>query len=689
METPVNQAKKDQIEELERKLKERDQKIAELTDKLRIINDPAIKEDEKIKVLQEKLYASEKQLQETKRAFEKYREEAKAKFTQKRKEMEQQVNGLKQTLETLMTKTKRELEERTESHEVDRKNWETQKSKYEELIKSMENDIILLEKQTKEGKSYKAEMEKLKAELERVQKELKIERSAKENALKKLEAQTEELTILRTQQTQNQLMIQELDKVKSELDSERFVSGGNMPMDFYDGIIQVNGLTKLQEGWKIMIKDHPKFKELINKKGVVVTVVGNYNKGKTFLIEMLSGLKAPHGFSISTEGISIKYLEDPNYVHKCPIIALDTQGGSLPVLIASNQINVNLSNPDDKTPMDAKNATVDSKSLEELYRSLLRDHHATEDLLQNFIMEISTVIIIVVSDLTRDDQRLIAKIQNKFKNNSDKRLLVVHNLYHCRYKWEVEGKIKKLIKGSFHLSENLYTFETNYNSIFYEECNEKFRTVHVILAKHGSEAGKYYNESTLKYLQNEMSSARQTTVDIVTEFKNFLKKTLPSYVEVQSDEKEIDIKIEVGEGNVPTLVTLENKRKIQLKSISADELGLIKTFTNKIQPHYAIYREGDHLVMKIECPGPDIKPQVRLENNFNEFRILVRGKKVLDEADNKETLYDDREHGEFFIMTSWITKPSNLDIKRGLKEWSYANGSIILKWECEEAKEWE
>lgn len=78
--------------------------------------------------------------------------------------------------------------------------------------------------------------------------------------------------------------IGDLSKMKKQLEIQQYAPGLDDPRKFYDGIIQVNNIRNIIKGWNIFFKDHEKYRELIQKKGVVVTVVGNYNKGKTFLL---------------------------------------------------------------------------------------------------------------------------------------------------------------------------------------------------------------------------------------------------------------------------------------------------------------------------------------------------------------------------------------------------------------------
>ena len=62
-------------------------------------------------------------------------------------------------------------------------------------------------------------------------------------------------------------------------------------------------------GWKVKYKDGARDNYLQKKeeKQIIVGVIGNGNKGKSFFLEKLSGYQIPKGFNLKTEGLSIRY----------------------------------------------------------------------------------------------------------------------------------------------------------------------------------------------------------------------------------------------------------------------------------------------------------------------------------------------------------------------------------------------
>ena len=91
-------------------------------------------------------------------------------------------------------------------------------------------------------------------------------------------------------------------------------------IDFYDVIIHIDSIKDINKGWKVEFneKTKEKYESFKNQKMIKIGVIGNSNKGKSFLLSKISKIKLPSGTSIRTEGLSIKYpdlekFKDRNY----------------------------------------------------------------------------------------------------------------------------------------------------------------------------------------------------------------------------------------------------------------------------------------------------------------------------------------------------------------------------------------
>ena len=79
--------------------------------------------------------------------------------------------------------------------------------------------------------------------------------------------------------------------------------------DFYDVIINIKSVKEIEKGWDIRINERGEkaFNEYKNQELIKKGVIGNSNKGKSFLLSKISKISLPSG--IRTEGLSIKYPE--------------------------------------------------------------------------------------------------------------------------------------------------------------------------------------------------------------------------------------------------------------------------------------------------------------------------------------------------------------------------------------------
>ena len=107
---------------------------------------------------------------------------------------------------------------------------------------------------------------------------------------------------------------------------------------FYDVIIPIQSIKDITKGWEIKVSDRYKnnYHNLITEKAVRIGIIGNSNKGKSFILSKLSKIQLPTGTSIKTEGLSIKYPDLIKYRDR-RIVLLDSAGLETPVLISSDE----------------------------------------------------------------------------------------------------------------------------------------------------------------------------------------------------------------------------------------------------------------------------------------------------------------------------------------------------------------
>ena len=175
-------------------------------------------------------------------------------------------------------------------------------------------------------------------------------------------------------------------------------------IDFYDVIIDIKSIKDIRDGWKIKMNDKGKeiYENNKKQKNIILGVIGNSNKGKSFLLSKISKTFLPSGYSIRTEGLSIKYPDLKENENK-RIILLDSAGSETPVL-KNNLIN----NNDDENENKIEKDVTDIK---DVFKEKSREKLITELFLQNYIINNSDILLVVVGILTFSEQKLINKIK--------------------------------------------------------------------------------------------------------------------------------------------------------------------------------------------------------------------------------------------------------------------------------------
>ena len=97
----------------------------------------------------------------------------------------------------------------------------------------------------------------------------------------------------------------------------------------YNMIIKVNSMDQLtKEGWKI-INHRPENSKCLEKKVSIISVIGNKNSGKSFILHLLTGKNIPNGYTVTTEGLSFIIPEDEDNKED-NFILIDTAGTESP-----------------------------------------------------------------------------------------------------------------------------------------------------------------------------------------------------------------------------------------------------------------------------------------------------------------------------------------------------------------------
>ena len=416
---------------------------------------------------------------------------------------------------------------------------------------------------------------------------------------------------------------------------------------------------------------------------VKIGVIGNSNKGKSFILSKLSKIKLPSGASIRTEGLSIKYPEIKDNPNR-KIVLLDSAGLETPVLYEEikkefdddiskdsisesttneeelNDKNINLEiNENDNCNVINNNKKIDPNDFgEQLFKEKSREKIMTELFLQNYIMHNSDILILVVGILTYSEQKLINRIKTEMKNQKiDKPLYIIHNLVLYETKEKVENHIENVLLkcATFKLekSEKININKTNIDGVHYYEKNSKPIIYHLILANDLSDAGEYYNPYTIKFIENTFSFLTDLKpFDIINSLKDRFVNISKDYFETPISKNEFMKNEDMLEQKIMKLNKDKNQiNNIQLKSCLIDELGFSNFKGNGFIPKYNYFENGDNICVRIEVPG-NYKLNCGNLKYRGEYTIIpIQGEKITDKTPSKveENLYNTREFGKFEV----------------------------------------
>ena len=452
------------------------------------------------------------------------------------------------------------------------------------------------------------------------------------------------------------------------------------PINYYDLIIDANSFRHLQKsdeltdwGWNVFINKTFNYKEAKEKEYVSIGVVGNGNRGKSFLLSKISNFKFPTGYSVKTKGISIKY---PNKDEKDSknIVIFDSAGFETPMVETSDFQLGKITN---------------STKAEQIINEIARDRTVVEYFTQKFILKYSNVIIAVVGQLTFSEQQLLIKIKNE---NKTKKIFVVHNLYNFETVNQVEDYIENTLLKSltFKITPNKYVnFPSGQeeakkqNDCYYHEEFENKSIEHLILGKEGSESGDYYNTTTLFYLQ--ASATAETKVKKVPVIEN-VKKHLSSISSFIFENKIPKDNIQYEAQKL--FVDQQFQQPIILKKIATDSLGISSFYGQAFNPNYNFYivnsykeiqtdlekikkfsskdvnsisdLEGKTIyVLQVELSGNELEKKVRphFETSADgKIQLSLKGERriyndtALDESKKSDSYQNLIKHGDFALL---------------------------------------
>ena len=446
-------------------------------------------------------------------------------------------------------------------------------------------------------------------------------------------------------------------------------------MNFYDVIVNIKSIKDINKGWPIKL-NRDNYENYKNEKTIKIGVIGNSNKGKSFLLSKISKISLPSGTSIRTEGLSIKYPQLSESFKDRRIVLLDSAGLETPVLKEEDKNQDNGENEENIGRKEKETIETECKEFQpetklvngqqievkeqstskeekkedivKIFQEKSREKLITEIFLQNYIIFNSNILIIVIGILTYSEQKLLNRIRNEIsKNRINKPLFIIHNLITYTTKEQVEEYIEEFLLKSvtFNLEEGhkiSTKTDTKTGKYFYEK-NTNPKVFHLLFANESSPAGKIYNEFTLQFLENNYQNVTDIEpFDVVETIKE-------RFIQISKDIIEQSEKIEFDDSK-EEIIKLNSPKDITLKKCLIDELGFSNLKSNGFEPAYNYYKKDNKIIVKVEIPGNcEVKSKLNFAGEYTIIKISGEKKKDKEPEKLNNNIINKRELGPFSL----------------------------------------
>ena len=489
----------------------------------------------------------------------------------------------------------------------------------------------------------------------------------------------------------------------------------------YDLIININSITGILKGWDIKYSQNGKSKSEYSKRTPtkIFSVIGNKDRGKSFILSKVAKRNLPSGFSVTTKGLSISFPTFDN------IALLDSVGFESPLLECDGEDYILKSENKDenkkqyevfgKLKEDIKKLKQNSKNIFEIrdkemeffsirnnFRNSLKDkenqiysltneRRITDFFLQRFIIENANVLLLVVGKLSIDDQFFLNKLTRLIKDNHKQflqKIIVIHNLMTMKKKKTVEDYVKNTLERSLTFTlikkEDLYLKNKNkneYNRIRYVEKNEDLtekEIIHLIMAQEGTEAGNFYNESTVDFIRKTGKIVvNAKPLDIIEKLKTYFCEVSETILKFENTKDMIqpnDIKLDENDQKLK----LNYKKELKLETFYGDLIS--DTFGDpKFTPTYHIIsNDPNYLQIYLDCPGKTEITDIDIIYPNQTTIVIIKGNR---EKQNKKVLGKKFGSGDFELKI--LLKGNDGDITNNIILEPQINGFYRIKIERE------
>ena len=504
----------------------------------------------------------------------------------------------------------------------------------------------------------------------------------------------------------------------------------------YDLVININSILGFKKGWEIQYSLEGKEKSQYAGRNPtkIFSVIGNKDRGKSFILSKIAKRDLPCGFSVTTKGLSISF---PSYDANS-IALLDSVGFESPLLECDGEDYILKSENEKETKdiYEKLNKIKDEikelkKKKEKIYNirdkeneffrirnefrkklknkedqiyTLTNERRITDFFLQRFIIENANVLLLVVGKLTIDDQFFLNKLTKLIKENHEQflqKIIVIHNLMTMKYKDTVEAYIESTLsksltftikkKADLHLKGKKKNTYNRYRYVEVSEDPNDKEITHLIMAQEGTDAGRYYNESAIEFIRFFGTTVvNSKPFNIIEKLKDYFCKVSETILKFENSKEKNTTEIN-GEDNdkiKPTDIQLiEDKEKgeklklnyenaLNLETFYGDDL-ITDTFGDpKFTPqYYIVSNDPEYVKIYLDCPGKTEIKDIEIKfPNQQLTTVTIKGKR---EKQNNKTLGKKFGSGEFELKI--FLKKKDGEITKDVSIENVDNGFRLIK----------
>jgi len=273
-----------------------------------------------------------------------------------------------------------------------------------------------------------------------------------------------------------------------------------MTYDMVFNLSRLEEVLKKDQGWTLKVKDADTWKKLQTDGRIKVGIMGVYNRGKTFVTQLL---KASEKECLRPE------LSSGNLIHTEGLSAILTEGFMFMDTAGQNQ------------SLLLKRLDLEEKTDEHIYNSRVISDLFCSDM----VVHLSNILLVVVNQLTLEDQRYVRVLEKIVNEEASMDMMVIHNLKDVRETCQLEKLIKKDIIHGFDCKELTWLDKHKY-------WMSQSGVPHAVLAHAPSPAGNSINSNTVTFLKQWMEGKRTKkpqTKTILQTINSYMQENLHKY----------------------------------------------------------------------------------------------------------------------------------------------------------------